>query len=85
MHEKNELLRLQQEKQAWYDQFRANIYAWQPNYPFEVTINNLWNSHFSVSASEIIFNPKYNVIQAIKRYGQNIIPPYYFISRAFTG
>ena len=77
-HQKNELLRLQQEKQAWYNNFVDRIYAWSGNYPYENTVNNLWNSHFSISSQELINNPYYGAIQAIKRYGSTIIEPYYY-------
>jgi hypothetical protein len=48
-HKQNELLRLKQEKQAWYNQFVANVYAWHENYPYENTVNNLWSTNFSIN------------------------------------
>jgi len=86
-HEKNEVSRLQQEKQAWFNTLVANMDAainqgasdprkgWQ----YE------WNRHFSVSPSEIINNPKYSAIQDIKRrWGGLVQPAYNFTPRPFV-
>jgi hypothetical protein len=86
-HEKNEVSRLQQEKQAWFNTLVANMDAainqgasdprkgWQ----YE------WNRHFSVLPSEIINNPKYSAIQDIKRrWGGLVQPAYNFTPRPFV-
>jgi hypothetical protein len=86
-HEKNEVSRLQQEKQAWFNTLVANMDAainqgasdprkgWQ----YE------WNRHFSVPPSEIINNPKYSAIQDIKRrWGGLVQPAYNFTPRPFV-
>lgn len=77
-HKQNELLRLKQEKQDWYNQFVANVYAWHENYPYENTVNNLWKTNFSISPKEAINNSS-NAIAAIKRsWGGVVMPAYYF-------
>jgi hypothetical protein len=77
-HTQNELLRLKQEKQAWYNQFVANVYAWHENYPYENTVNNLWSTNFSISPQEAINNSS-NAIAAIKRsWGGVVMTAYYF-------
>ncbi len=86
-HEKNEVSRLQQEKQSWFNTLVANMDAainqgasdprkgWQ----YE------WNRHFSVPPSEIINNPKYSAIQDIKRrWGGLVQPAYNFTPRPFV-
>jgi len=77
-HKQNELLRLKQEKQAWYNQFVTNVYSWHENYPYENTVYSLWQTNFSISSRELINNGT-NAIQAIKRsWGGVVMPAYYF-------
>ena len=78
-HKQNELLRLKQEKQAWYNQFVSRVYAWHENYPYENTVNNLWYRTFSITPQELI-NNEINAIQAIKRSWGGVVQPAYYFS-----
>lgn len=78
-HKQNELLRLKQEKQAWYNQFVSNVYSWHENYPYEDTVNNLWYRTFLVTPNELI-NNAVNAIEAIKRSWGGVVQPAYYFS-----
>ena len=78
-HKQNELLRLKQEKQTWYNQFVSRVYAWHENHPYENTVNNLWYRTFSITPQELI-NNEINAIQAIKRSWGGVVQPAYYFS-----
>lgn len=79
-HKQNELLRLKQEKQAWFNNYRANMASWHENYEpdLDTCIDRLWSQNFCISPQELI-NNEINAIQAIKRsWGGVVMPAYYF-------
>jgi len=79
-HKQNELLRLKQEKQAWFNNYRANMASWHENYEpdLDTCIDRLWWRNFCISPQELI-NNEINAIQAIKRsWGGVVMPAYYF-------
>ena len=79
-HKQNELLRLKQEKQAWFNNYRANMASWHENYEpdLDTCIDRLWWRNFCISPQELI-NNEINAIQAIKRsWGRVVQPAYYF-------
>jgi len=79
-HKQNELLRLKQEKQAWFNNYRANMASWHENYEpdLDTCIDRLWWQNFCISPQELI-NNEINAIQAIKRsWGGVVMPAYYF-------
>jgi hypothetical protein len=80
LHKQNELARLRQEKQAWYNSYIANMDA--ARNPSHVT-QRLWYQFFGITPQEYINNPNYTANTAISRYGVNIVPPYQFIPRPF--
>ena len=80
-HLQTENQRLQAEKQAWYNQYIANMDA--ARNPAYVT-HGLWNKFFGITPQEYITNPKYNANTAISRYGVDIVPPFEFRQRLFT-
>ena len=80
LHKQNELVRLRQEKQAWYNNYIANMDAGRN--PTHVT-QRLWYQFFGITPQEYINNPNYTANTAISRYGVNIVPPYQFIPRPF--
>ncbi|MCP5363370.1 MAG: conjugal transfer protein TraN [Rickettsiaceae bacterium] len=81
LHKQNELVRLRQEKQAWYNNYIANMRA-AGNAEFDTII--LWYQFFSITPQEYINNPNYTANTAISRYGVNIVPPFEFKQRLFT-
>jgi conjugal transfer mating pair stabilization protein TraN len=80
LHKQNELARLRQEKQAWYNNYIANMNA--ARNPTHVT-QRLWYQFFGITPQEYINNPNYTANTAISRYGVDIVPPYHFIPRPF--
>lgn len=80
LHKQNELARLRQEKQAWYNSYIANMDA--AGNPSHVT-QRLWYQFFGITPQEYINNPNYTANTAISRYGVDIVPPYQFIPRPF--
>jgi conjugal transfer mating pair stabilization protein TraN len=80
LHKQNELARLRQEKQAWYNNYIANMNA--ARNPTHVT-QRLWYQFFGITPQEYINNPNYTANTAISRYGIDIVPPYHFIPRPF--
>ena len=81
LHKQNELVRLRQEKQKWYNQYIHNMRAAGNS---ESATIRLWHQFFSITPQEYINNPKYNANTAISRYGVNIVPPFEFKQRLFT-
>jgi len=93
-HEKNELLRLRQEKLNWYNSFEnamravpenATIYAKSGSPGFENAIARVWGMNFPYSPNNYIDDPNLRNIMPVRRYGQNIVPAYSFQARPFTG
>ena len=93
-HEKNELLRLRQEKLNWYNSFEnamravpenATIYAKSGSPGFENAIARVWGMNFPYSPNNYIDDPNLKNIMPVRRYGQNIVPAYSFQARPFTG
>jgi len=93
-HEKNELLRLRQEKLNWYNNFENNmravpenatIYAKSGSPGFENAIARVWGMNFPYSPNNYIDDPNLRNIMPVRRYGQNIVPAYSFQARPFTG
>ena len=80
LHKQNELERLRQEKQAWYNNYIANMDAGRN--PAHVT-QRLWYQFFGITPQEYINNPNYTPNTAISRYGIDIVSPYQFIPRPF--
>ena len=92
-HEKNELLRLRQEKLNWYNSFEnamravpenATIYAKSGSPGFENAIARVWGMNFPYSPNNYIDDPNLRNIMPVRRYGQNIVPAYSFQARPFT-
>jgi hypothetical protein len=86
-HKIDEANRLQYEKQLWVNDLVAKMDAAvrSGDSPASKGFQYEWNRHFSVPPNEIISNPKYNAIQAIKRnWGGLIHPGYTFAARAVT-
>jgi hypothetical protein len=93
-HEKNELLRLRQEKLNWYNSFENNmravpenatIYAKSGSPGFENAIARVWGMNFPNSPNNYIDDPNLRNIMPVRRYGQDIVPAYSFQARPFTG
>jgi hypothetical protein len=93
-HEKNELLRLRQEKLNWYNSFEnamravpenATIYAKSGSPGFENAIARVWGMNFPYSPNNYIDDPNLRNIMPVRRYGQNIVPAYSFQAKPFTG
>ena len=80
-HKQNELLRLKQEKQAWFNNYRANMASWHENYEpdLDTCIDRLWSQNFCISPQELI-NNEINAIQAIKRSWGGVVQPAYYFS-----
>jgi len=93
-HEKNELLRLRQEKLNWYNSFENNmravpenatIYAKSGSPGFENAIARVWGMNFPYSPNNYIDDPNLRNIMPVRRYGQDIVPAYSFQAKPFTG
>ena len=79
-HKQNELVRLQQEKQTWYNTYLANMAASQRS---SWIINVLWNQNYSITPHEFITNPDFTSNAGIINRGSYIAIPYQFVPRTF--
>ena len=80
-HKQNELLRLKQEKQAWFNNYRANMASWHENYEpdLDTCIDRLWWQNCCYSPQHWINSEGSHSIEAIKRsWGGVVMPAYYF-------
>ena len=80
-HKQNELLRLKQEKQAWFNNYRAKMASWHENYKpdLDTCIDRLWWQNCCYCPQHWINSEGSHSIGAIKRsWGGVVMPAYYF-------
>jgi len=81
-HKQNELLRLKQEKQAWFNNYRANMASWHENYEpdLDTCIDRLWWQNCCYSPQHWINSEGSHSIGAIKRSWGGVVQPAYYFS-----